>query len=95
MGKRIEYTLPITVVDLAGIHVVALANMGGIVVKGRMAQDVGSAIRNLFTALGHNPSDEALLAVDLFASREDIGGVFDAGRALTDGQKDTRAAEPR
>lgn len=78
MSKRIEYTLRISVMDLAGMHLVAFASMGGITIKGRMASDVGSAVRNLFTRLGHNPDDEALLAVDLFAAKEDITAAFEA-----------------
>lgn len=92
MGKRVEYTMTITVIELAGVHVVAFANLGGITVKGRMASDLGSAVRNLFTALGHNPSDEALLAVDLFASKEDIGATFSDQPALTDGKPDASEA---
>ncbi len=47
-----------------------------------MASDLGSAIRNLFQRLGANPDDEALLAVDLFAAKEDIAG---SAQALPEG----------
>lgn len=86
MAKRIEYTMKITVMDLAGVHVIAFSNLGGILIKGRMGSDLGSAVRNLFTRLGHNPDDEALLAVDLFASKEDVSAVFESDApALGDG----------
>jgi hypothetical protein len=77
VGKRKEFTLTISVMGLANVHVVAFTTLGGIMVKGRMAEDIGSAIRNLFTALGHNQSEDALLAIDLMVAGEDISKAFE------------------
>ena len=78
-----QVSVTIRVVQVAKRYV-ALTTLGGILVRGKVADDQATALRNLFWELaGQGGKDDALLAVDLLAAGQDI----QAELALTDGTK--------
>jgi hypothetical protein len=71
-----------TVINVIGRRHFAVAKLGGITVRGKQADEPGTAVRNLFFKLaGLENDDDALLAVDLAAAGADLGQQL----ALEDG----------
>jgi len=75
MQNAASYRLQVVVVA-AGPYLYAMARVGGLVVRGRMMNDPGSALRALFQELAAPGSNQdALLAVEMMAAGEDMRDV--------------------
>lgn len=76
-----NFSLEVKVLKVAG-HFVAVAQPGGLTIRGRPADSAELAVRNLFFVLaGQSQNDDAALGVALLVE----GTTLDAQLALGDG----------
>lgn len=75
-----QYQLNISVVQAAKRHI-AMTKLGGIPIRGKSAETVADAIRNLLWALAQTNDDDASLAVELLAAGQDLTHELTSGNA--------------